>query len=362
LTTRGRYGFWLGILGAGLLLLYVLSSVLLPFVAGMAIAYLLDPVVDRMERLGCSRVVGSVLALLVFMCMTIGVLLLLLPVVQAQLVRLAEVAPAYTSRLDDLVRPFVQHIRDTVSGADFKEVQGMAGNLIGWVVRTAGQLISGGAALANILSILVITPIVAFYLLRDWDRIIARIDDWLPRAQAPAIREQAALIDRTLSAFVRGQGVVCLVLGGFYAIGLGLAGLQFGLVIGLFAGAVSFVPYVGTILGGVLSIGLALLQFDSYVPVAIVAGIFIVGQVVEGNVLTPNLVGDAVGLHPVWVIFALLSGGVLFGFLGLLLAVPAAAVIGVLTRFGLKQYLASPLHLHGIPPADDEPGPGGSAS
>jgi len=195
-----------------------------------------------------------------------------------------------------------------------------------------------------VLSLLFITPVVAFFLLRDWDRILARIDSWLPRRHAPVIRAQAAKVDETLSGFVRGQGTVCLLLGVFYAIALALVGLDFGLVIGVLIGLISFVPYAGAMIGAVLSIGLAAVQFGDWTHVLIIAGIFVFGQAVEGNVLTPKLVGDRVNLHPVWVIFALLAFGSLFGFVGVLLAVPIAAILGVLVRFALERYLASPLY------------------
>jgi predicted PurR-regulated permease PerM len=221
---------------------------------------------------------------------------------------------------------------------------GSADRLFAWATDMIAGLLSGGAAAANTLSLLVITPVVAFYLLRDWDRIARTVDGWLPRAQAPTLRTLAREVDRTLAGFLRGQGTVCLLLGVFYALGLSLVGLDFGLVIGLLAGLLSFIPFVGSIVGLFLSVGLAVLQFDDWLPVAIVAGVFFVGQGLEGYVLTPRLVGRSVGLHPVWVIFAILAGGALFGFVGVLLAVPVAAVVGVGARFALSRYLASPYY------------------
>ncbi|UUX50940.1 AI-2E family transporter [Nisaea acidiphila] len=356
MTQRERLAFWVGLLAAFLLAVYVLKSVLVPFAAGMAIAYFLDPIVDRCERIGMSRTLGTAVVLLGFFLAGTGVLLLLIPLIQAQVVLLAETLPKYIERLSIMAEPLLDMARAWLGdgGADKLNLPAIATQAGKWILSFAGELLSGGAALANLVSLLVITPIVAFYLLRDWDHIVAAIDGWLPRAQANTIREQAGIIDSTLASFVRGQGTVCLILGGFYAVGLSLAGLDFGVIIGLFAGLISFVPFVGSIFGGALSIGLAALQFDSLTPIAIIAAIFVAGQAIEGNFLTPNLVGDAVGLHPVWVMFALLAGGALFGFLGVLIAVPVAAVIGVLVRFALSRYLASPLHLHGIPPADDE--------
>ena len=356
MTRRERTAFWIVLLVAFGLALFVLRDVLLPFVAGMAVAYLLDPVVDRVERAKLGRTVSTLLVLLLFFVLTIGVVLLIVPLLQAQVSRLVDQLPLYLEAVRGLVEPLVRDIASSVrQEAALDKLPAVAGDILAWVGRVLGRLISGGAWIANVLSIVVITPIVSFYLLRDWDKIVAAVDDWLPRAQAETIRGQMREIDRTLSAFIRGQGAVCLALGVFYAVGLSIAGLDFGLIIGLFAGLISFVPFVGSFVGAILSVGLALVQFDAWHPVAIIAAIFAAGQLIEGNFLTPNLVGEAVGLHPVWVIFALMAGGALFGFLGILLAVPAAAVIGVLMRFGLARYLASPLHLQGIPPADDEP-------
>ena len=189
--------------------------------------------------------------------------------------------------------------------------------------------------------LLVVTPVVSWYLLRDWDRIIAQVDSWLPRAHRDVIREQFGLIDDTLAGFVRGQATVCLILGGAYALALELAGLQYGLVVGLISGLISFIPYVGSLVGLALSVGLAAIQFDEPMRIVLIAVIFVAGQAIEGNFLTPKLVGERVGLHAVWVLFAMLAGGSLFGFLGILLAVPVAAVIGVLVRFGLARYMDS---------------------
>ena len=205
-------------------------------------------------------------------------------------------------------------------------------------------MISGVDAALSLASLLVITPVVTFYLLRDWDHLVARVDSWLPRHYAGTVRVEVRKVDEILAGFVRGQSSVCVILALFYAIGLTLAGLNFGLVIGLVAGLLSFIPFVGSAVGFVASVGMALVQFDDWLRIGIVAAIFVIGQAVEGNFLTPKLVGDRVGLHPVWVIFALLAGGFLFGFVGVLLAVPVAAVVGVLTRFLMAQYLDSTFH------------------
>jgi len=195
-----------------------------------------------------------------------------------------------------------------------------------------------------VLSLIVITPVVAFYLLRDWDRIVERFDSYLPRDAAPTIREQMRAIDTTIAGFVRGQATVCLALAVWYGAALTVVGLKSGLLVGLGAGAISFIPYLGAATGLAVAVAIAWVQFASWPMVAVVAVVFVVGQLAESYVLTPRLVGDRIGLHPVWIIFALLAGGALFGFTGVLLAVPVAAVIGVLIRFGLKRYLASPLY------------------
>jgi len=200
-------------------------------------------------------------------------------------------------------------------------------------------LLSSAMNLINALVFIVVVPVVAFYLLLDWDRMIARIDELLPRDHAPVIRRLAGEIDRVLAGFVRGQLSVCMILGGAYALALLAVGLNYGLVVGLVAGLLTFIPYVGSIVGGTLSIGLALFQFWSEPwMIGVVAAIFAAGQTVEGNFLTPKLVGGSVGLHPVWLLFALSAFGTLFGFVGMLVAVPVAAMLGVLTRFAIEQY------------------------
>jgi predicted PurR-regulated permease PerM len=342
--------FWLIGLVVFLLALYVLRGVLLPFVAGMAVAYLLDPICDRLEAWGLSRTLATTLLTVVFLVLAVAAILLLVPVLAGQVASLLERVPDYVEALRGQFAKLLAILEARVDPAMLERIQGaLAGSadqLVAWVTKVLGGLISGGVALANLISLLVITPVVAFYLLRDWDRIVARVDSWLPREHAETIRTQARGVDRTLAGFLRGQGTVCLILGAFYAIGLSIAGLDFGLVIGLVAGLLSFIPYVGAIVGLLLSVGLALVQFDDWLRIAAVAGIFLVGQAVEGNFLTPKLVGESVGLHPVWIIFGLLAGGALFGFVGVLLAIPAAAVIGVGVRFALERYMQSPYY-HG---------------
>ena len=361
--------FWLLGVVVFFLAVFLFRGILLPFVAGMATAYFLDPVCDRLERMGMTRTLATVIVTAVFLVLVVLTLALLVPTLVGQAGSFLERVPGYLevvrAKLAMLVAALETRFEPELLDRAREAAAGSIDRFVTWVTRALANLVTGGVAFANFLSLLVITPIVAFYLLRDWDRMTERVDSWLPRRQAPVIREQLGLIDETLAGFVRGQATVCMILGVFYAVGLTLAGLDFGLVIGLTAGLISFVPYVGSMVGGLLSIGLALVQFDEFYRVLIVGAIFALGQAVEGNFLTPKLVGDRVGLHPVWVIFALLAGGALFGFVGILIALPVAATIGVLVRFALQQYLASGFY-HGGPahvaaageaeaPDDDEP-------
>jgi predicted PurR-regulated permease PerM len=223
-----------------------------------------------------------------------------------------------------------------------------------------GQVLSGLGAVLSVISLIVITPVVSFFLLRDWDHIVARVDGWLPRAHVETIREQARLVDQTQAGFVRGQMLVCLIVGSYYATALTVVGLEFGIIVGLVTGLMLFIPYVGMLTGFAVSMGLAFAQFDSAQSILLVAVVFVVGQPLEGVFLTPKLVGDRVGLHPVWILFALLTGAALFGFVGVLLAVPTAAVIGVGMRFAIGRYLAGPFYNGGGPGASGANGGDGS--
>ena len=354
MTTAQQSRFWLAAFAGFLLLVWLFSPVLLPFVAGLAIAYLLDPSVDRLELWGLPRWAATAAALLMFMLAIFLAALLLVPLIQAQVAHLLDVLPGYAARAREAITPLVENLVARLSPDDVARLRGAVGqhvgDVAGWIGGVVRGVLSSGVALFDVLSVLFITPIVAFYLLRDWDRLVAAVDSWLLRRHLDTVRAQCREIDATLAGFLRGQAAVCMALGGFYAVALSLAGLDFALVIGLLSGILSFIPYVGSLFGLAASVGLAALQFDELWRVGLVAGIFIVGQAAEGNFLTPKLVGDRVGLHPVWVMFSLLAGGALFGFLGVLLAVPVAASLGVVVRFLLRQYLASPLYRGTLPP------------
>jgi predicted PurR-regulated permease PerM len=362
--TASQLRFWLVLLLVTLICVYLLRSVLLPFVAGMAVAYLLDPVCDRLERWKLSRTWATTLVTVCFVLLCALVLLLIIPAVVSQIATFVERAPEYVSALQREATAALEVLRDRLDPATQERLQALlrdsADKVFSWVTGVLGGIISGGVAFFNFVALLVITPVVAFYLLRDWDRMVAKADDALPRKHQATVRRLAREVDDTLAGFLRGQGTVCLSLAVFYALGLTLAGLDFGLVVGLIAGFLSFIPYVGSLVGLVLSVGLALAQFDNWISVVIVAAVFFVGQAIEGNVLTPKLVGERVGLHPVWVMFALLAGGALFGFVGVLLAVPVAAVVGVGVRFAFGQYRLSPYYTGHDGGEEPPAGPGGT--
>lgn len=340
--------FWLICLVIVGFALYELRSVLLPFVAGMAVAYVFDPVVDRLEHWGASRLLATVIITAVFFISVILVLFSLIPLLQSDVTNFARSLPHYLDSLRDTVTRWIQGVAIDIDPADAEHLRAFMGDFASKVITWLGGILtglwSGGLALVNLLSLIFITPVVAFYCLRDWDKIVARIDSWLPIEHAETIRSLVREIDMKLACFARGQALVCLFLGIFYSVGLAIVGLQFGLIVGISAGLLSFVPFVGTIGGFLASVGLALFQFSDWRWVAATATVFLVGHLTEANFLAPKLIGDRVGLHPVWVIFALLAGGALLGFVGVLLAIPLAAAIGVLTRYGLKRYLESPLY------------------
>jgi predicted PurR-regulated permease PerM len=341
--------FWALAIAAFALILWLLREILLPFVAGMAIAYLLDPVANRIERLGVNRLFAALLIVGVFALALVLLGILIVPILANQLSALIAKMPDYVAKLQAVVtdpnRPWLSKI----VGESVLDAQQSTSELVkqgvGWFAAFLTSLWAGGRALISILSLLVVTPVVAFYFLYDWPRMVAAVDSWVPRPHQETVRALAREINAAIAGFVRGQSGVCLVLGAYYAVALTIAGLNFGLLIGLVAGVITFIPYVGTLTGLVVGLSVAVAQFwPDYTSILIVLGIFLFGQFVEGNVLSPKLVGESVGLHPIWLIFALLAFAYLFGFVGLLLAVPLAAAVGVLVRFALRQYLASPLY------------------
>ncbi|MCL3882411.1 AI-2E family transporter [Marivita sp. GX14005] len=325
-------------------ILWLLGDVLLPFVLGGAIAYFLDPAADKLQKLGLSRVAATALITVIGIVAFTIMLLYLIPTLIRQANELIEVAPSVFNRLRDFLSERFPDVMNSESALRRslvslgETIQARGGELLNTVLSSAAGII-------NVILLFVVVPVVAVYLLLDWDNMVARIDSLLPRDHAPTIRRLARDIDRTLAGFIRGMGTVCIILGTYYALALMAVGLQFGLVVGFLAGLLTFIPYLGAFIGGALAIGLALFQFwGDWVPIGLVAGIFVLGQVVEGNILTPKLVGSSVGLHPVWLILALSIFGTLFGFVGMLVAVPVAAAIGVIARFAAERYKQSQLY------------------
>ncbi|MCF1449462.1 AI-2E family transporter [Agrobacterium vitis] len=345
--------FGIGTLAVVIAFLLTFSSILLPFVAGMALAYFLDPVADRLERLGLSRMMATVLILVSFVVIFVLSLVIIIPVLVTQLNDFITNIPDYVSQLQALIaKSNASWVPKWLNGQVSTQMAAIKGNFSRYLAEGAGfigtllsQLWNSGKALLDIISLLVVTPVVAFYLLLDWDRMMAKLDSLIPRNQVGAVREIAREMNRTIAGFVRGQGSLCLILGIYYAVGLSLIGLNFGLLIGFFTGMISFIPYVGSSVGLVLALGMAAVQFwPDYLWVVITGVFFFTGQFLEGNVLQPKLVGSSVGLHPVWLMFAMFAFGSLFGFLGVLVAVPCAAAVGVLVRFAVRRYLDSDLY------------------
>ena len=341
---------WVGLAVVVWLVLELFASVLLPFVAAAGVAYFLDPLASRLQRAGIRRGIGAGLLIVALLAFGLLFALLLYPLIIAQLGILIARVPTYVGLIRDLSNEAIASLQERLGPEYVNDklrdlVSSQAGSMLGFVTSALRQLVGGGFALFNVLTLLVVTPIVAFYLLRDWPGVVARVDGWLPRRYEGVLRAQAREVDRILSAWLRGQAMCCVALALYYAVALSAVGLDLGLIVGLSSGLLSFIPYVGTVTGFITSLALASAQFQSWLGVGLVAGVFVLGQALEGYVIYPRFLGDRVELHAVWVIFALFAGGAAFGFVGVLLAVPAAATIGVLCRFWLRRYLESPLYL-----------------
>lgn len=324
--------------------LWFLGGIMLPFVVGMAVAYMLDPVADRLEKIGLSRVMATVVITIVALLVFVFLTLLVVPEIIKQATALINVAPEIINNLHQFLNAKFPSLMDETSTLRQslvslgETIQSKGGEVLNGILASAMSLL-------NVVALVVLVPVITFYLLLDWDRMVAEVDSLLPRDHAPVIRRLAGQVDDTLAAFIRGQGTVCIILGTYYAVALMFAGLQFGLIVGFVAGMISFIPYVGAVVGGALALGLAVFQFwGEWWMIGIVGAIFAIGQMMEGNVLTPKLVGGSVGLHPVWLIFALSAFGFMFGFVGMLIAVPVAASIGVIARYAISQYLDSRLY------------------
>ena len=348
-TRLQRVALLVGLIVVTLLGLKLFAPILLPFVLAGVIAYVLDPPASRLARLGIRRGLAALVLILGVMLAGLFVTLLIYPLILSQIGLLLGRLPLYVLQLQAWAQQIMTSLEEGL-GPEFRNTQlrdlvsGQAASMLSYALSALPGLIGGSVAVFNVLLLVVVTPVVGFYLLRDWPRMVNMIDSWVPRRYVAIVRAQAKEVDRILSAWVRGQALCCVILALFYIIALQLVGLEFGLIVGLAAGLLSFIPYVGSITGGVTSLALAAAQFPDWRGVSLVAVVLLVGHILEGYVIYPRYLGDKVELPAVWVIFALFAGGVAFGFLGVMLAVPMAATIGVLCRFWLRRYLQSPLY------------------
>jgi predicted PurR-regulated permease PerM len=348
-SARGyRFLFWLGLFLLLVFALGLVQGILLPFATGLVLAYVLAPLVERLERLGANRTLASFLVLILFLLCVALIVVMLVPLIQGQIVQLIARVPSFVHWLQDQLGQWIQLLQERLPAEDVGKLRDLLGAKLGeavvWLAGLLQSMVTSSFAILNILSLVIVTPIVLFFLLRDWDRMVAQIDSYLPRQSLDTIRGQARIVSDTLVGFIHGQALVCLILALYYAVALTVAGIESAVALGVLIGVLAIIPILGVTTGFLLSVSLAASQYGSWGAILEVCAIFAFGQLVEANILTPKLVGDRIHLHPVWVIFALFAGGTLFGFVGILLAVPAAAVIGVLIRFALARYRQSPLY------------------
>src|SRR5262245_13465584 len=340
---------WIAVFAAVVVAVVLLREVLLPFVAGMLLAYLLDPLATRLERLGMSRLIATLTIVGLFVVGVTALIILIVPVVVSELAYFIDNFPRYIERVRGLAtdpnRPWLSTLVGEGLGYAEQSVGELTTMATAWLNDFLRSVWTGGRALISAFSLLVVTPIVACYLIYDWKKMVAVIDNWIPPAQRDIVRGLAREIDDTIGGFVIGQGTLCLILAAFYAATLSLLGLRHGLLIGVAAGLISFVPYLGSLTGLVISTCVAIAQFWPHWAVIWGApAIFFGGPTPADYVLSPYFVGRRVNLNPVWIMFALFAFGYLFGFIGLLIAVPLAAAIGVLARFTLRRYYDSSLY------------------
>ena len=351
---------WVILLALSVYVLFVLSGVLLPFVAGITIGYLLDPLASKLERVGLNRLGATVVILALFVAFILVLLILLVPVLTHQLTAFVLSLPGIAAKLEALVIEQGGRLIESYGGETLRrlgitgpfttaDMQSSIGSVVGqatnYGIGLINSLWSGSRALFGLFSLMVITPVVAFYILLDWKRMVLAIDSWIPLEHRDSVRAIARDIDAALAGFVRGQTGVALILGGWYAVGLTLVGLNFGFLIGISGGFLSFIPYAGSLTVLFISTAVAVVQgWPDWHLIAMTLGVVLGGQFLEGNVLSPFLVGASIGLHPVWLMLALVACSSVFGFTGLLAAVPLAAAIGVVSRFALRKYLRSQLY------------------
>lgn len=353
-TVQKQAWFWGGAFAIFFIaFVWVFNGVLTPFVLGIVIAYLLNPLVQYLTRWKyMNRSIVAALILCLFFALLCTVLALLGPPAVRQAGNLIQDAPSYLDTIMQWLDPYIVQIQQML-GDNYPEnakalIKENADKVLAAGGGIAAGLATGGQALAGFATTLVLTPLVAFFMMREWPRITRWVEDLIPRQEEKVIRDLLHQIDRKLAGFIRGQLSVAFLLGIIYAVALSIAGLNYGFLIGLSAGALSIIPLVGSTLGLIVSVAVAWFQTGGdFAYVGIIAAIFVAGQIIEGNVLSPKLLGDSVGMHPLWIIFAVMAGGSLFGILGMLLAVPVAAVIGVFVGFAILQYKNSAVYKKG---------------
>lgn len=342
LKPRTHAIFWGAALTLFILTVLLFKAVLLPFVLGIAVAYLLNPVVNQLGRVGFARKPATIIILGGFLILMTVFVAIISPIVYREVVQFSKDFPGYIERFMDMVSPLTEKLDQYIGTGDKQKIETLIKDNTSSAVGAANfivqKLAAGGQALLDVVSVAIFMPIVAYFMMTEWPSITKWVRDLFPRHSEEVIMGLLKQIDEKLSGFVRGQVTVAVFLGIGYAIALTLAGLKYGFMIGLMSGILSVIPMVGSAVGLVVSVAVAWFQAGDIMYVLLIAAIFIGGQLIEGNFLTPKLVGDSVGLHPLWVFFALLAGGSLLGILGMFLAVPVAAVIGVLLSFAIQKY------------------------
>lgn len=360
MTLRTQVLIWVGFTVVVIAAIWLFRPILLPFVVGIALAYILNPLVNIVERTRIGRGWATAVVLLAVLAAIVGIFVIVTPLIASQIAGLVVRLPGYIGDLNELVRRIAPQLVEWLGPERAAQIEASLAQFLGSGVELIGnltaQLAQSGLTVLNTLAFIVLTPVVAFYLLLDWEGMVKGIDDLLPREHRREIRTVLDQIDRSMAGVFRGQGSVILVLTIYYATALTLTGLNFGLVIGLMTGLFSFIPFFGFLTGFILSLTIALVQFSpNWWFVLIVVMVYMVGQFLEGNVLYPKLVGQSININPVWLMFALFAFGLLFGFVGLILAVPLAAITATLTRYAVKRYKESALY-HGERPARPAPG------
>ena len=345
---RGPLWIWATIICILFVALYLVREILLPFIAGMAVAYFLDPILDRLEKCRLSRLMATIILTTSFFTLIIALITIMVPLLQGQVVSFVQKLPVMIDAFVQWLLPFQQELLNSIPKDQLPELghlyKTFGGQIVKWGIGLAQGIFDGGVAIFNVISLIVITPIVCFYLLRDWDILVEKVYSWLPREYSDQIREILVEIDRTIARFVRGQMMVVALMGIMYAFGLFLCETPMSLSLGLMAGLFNLVPYLGLILGFAPAAILTFMHTQEWLPVLGVAGVFAFVQAMEGMIITPRVIGENIGLHPVAVIFAVLLGAELFGLVGMILGVPAVAILNVLFTRGILQYKNSPLY------------------